>query len=260
MPCCPPPWTAAMSRVAPVSVPRGATSASTITTTTPAAAPNAGQSRRCAGVRSTHRAEREAELEHDPRQQDHAADPGHDDQRPAGLADAHAGQRHAAERPREAQRLDERVRRRAPDDPPAPGRRDERGEAVEAGEHQRRGDVAGHGELPHPAHAHGQPPERRTGTRATSGRRGDGSTPSDSSNRATPTNASGQNPHGGIDRATRNPAPSASAGWASRLRRRLMPPGRGAPRSARAPTRAGGRRTAWRWPRASGRRPTARRA
>ena len=86
------------------------------------------------------------------------ADAGDDDQRTARLGDRHAGQRDAAEREREPDDLDERVGGRPADHPPIAGRRREGGEAVGAGVDRTGRDVAGHGELHHPAHPDEHPP------------------------------------------------------------------------------------------------------
>ncbi len=62
--------------------------------------------------------EREAELEHDPGDEDGTADAGDDEKRTARLGDRHAGQRDATEREREPDDLDERVGGRPADHPP----------------------------------------------------------------------------------------------------------------------------------------------
>ena len=211
VPCSPPPWTAAMSRVAPgVAAARsddgqhehhddaGGRRRTPASPASPAPAPAVDD-----------RAEREADLEHDPRQQDHAADAGHAEQRTADLADAEAGQRHAAEREREAQRLDERVRGRATDHAAsARSARRARRRPWKRGEDQRRrrcspGTVSCHIQpmpMAQPAEPEQRTPRHQRGGACRARRRGT------SSNSATPTNASGQHPHGGIDRATTNPA------------------------------------------------------
>ena len=67
-------------------------------------------------------------------------------------------------------------------------------------------EVTGRRQLPHPAHAHEHPAgaERRAERRTRSRRVG--SAPRATSNSATPTTASGHQPHGGSERATANPA------------------------------------------------------
>ena len=58
-----------------------------------------------------------------------------------------------------------------PSDAPAAGRRGERGETVERGEHAAGGEVAGSGQLPHPTHPQRQPAEARTQRRPRTGSR-----------------------------------------------------------------------------------------
>ena len=88
-----------------------------------------------------------------------SAPPTRDDrqQRAGRLADRQAGQRHAAEREAEAQRLGQGVGGRAADHPPSAVRGDQRGDAVVGGEDRRRDEVAGRAEEPHPAHPDEQP-------------------------------------------------------------------------------------------------------
>ena len=76
-------------------------------------------------------AEGEADLEHDPGEEDDAADADDAGERAGRLGDAQAGERNAAERPREAQRLDERVGERPADRAPPTDRRGDGGDGVE---------------------------------------------------------------------------------------------------------------------------------
>ena len=126
-----------------------------------------------------------ADLEHDPREQDHAPDRGRCRQRAAGLGDAEAwraarrrtGTRTATPRPAcgRAGGDDRPPHARSSSARRVPGRsaRRRRASRVTTG-----GDVARHGELPHPAHAGRQPgegeqePEARSSPGATASDRG----------------------------------------------------------------------------------------
>ena len=104
-------------------------------------------------------AEGETALEHDPGEQDDTTDADDSGERTGRLGDSQAGERHPTERPREAQRLDERVGERPTDRAPPADRGGDLGDRVEQGEHRARNEIAGHGELPHPRHSGGQPGE-----------------------------------------------------------------------------------------------------
>ena len=78
-------------------------------------------------------------------------------QRSGGLRDAQAGERNPASRKREAHRLDQRMCGRPPDDAPPARRCGELGEPVIDAEEAAGDEVAGHGEVPHPAHTHRHP-------------------------------------------------------------------------------------------------------
>ena len=219
------------------------------------------------------RADGEADLQHDPREQDHATDPGDADERSADLADAHAGERHAAEREREAHRLDERVGGRSSEHAPPAGRRDQRRDAVEAGEDQAGGDVPGDRQLPHPAGAHPEPGEAEEHAvpppRGLAGRRAEGDLEqrdADERQRPEAPRRHRQRDEEAAAQREGRPRPlrataGARAGGRRTSRQRghdqarsvMRRPGPGARRCARGPIPAGGRRTAWRWRRASGR-------
>ena len=122
----------------------------------------------CHASRLDQRAEGDADLQHHPRDEDHAPDAGGCGERSGRLGDAEAGEGHAAEREREPQRLHERVGERADDHRPphrpvvvgASACRDgQLGDAVPRRVHHVGGDVARRGQLPHPGRAGGQPGE-----------------------------------------------------------------------------------------------------
>ena len=219
VPCSPPPCTAMTSSVRPVSLPRGATTASS------AIAGAVGDAAERQPVRPRGRprrsgAEGEADLHDDPRDQDHAADAGDAGERPADLADAEAGERHAAEREREAHRLDQRVGGRAADDaPPAGSARSSaatpwnEAKITHDDDVARGSSAATSSRCPSPSQAK----PKSTPCHQRVARPGDA--PRAISNSAMPTNASGHQPHGGIASATRNPPPSASAGRPTRAAR-----------------------------------------
>ncbi len=104
----------------PVSWPLGATNAMAVTASGATAATRAVRpgDPRVTRRDSTSGAEGDADLQHHPRDEDHAPDAGGCGERPGGLGDAEAGEGHSAEREGEPQRLDERVGERADDHRP----------------------------------------------------------------------------------------------------------------------------------------------
>ena len=205
-------------------------------------------------------------------QQHDAADAGHPEQRAACLADRQRGERHAAEREAEPDRLDERVRRGRPRPRQRPGGRGpRRGSRVEPAEQRGREHVPGRREEPHPAHARGHPADaEQPGPRAAACRRV-GALAERHSNSATPTKASGHQPHGGSDAPRAAPAHEGGraggetrhgGGAAGRVRARSGQATQVEVHddALRASSPAGGRRTAWPCGPASGRRSRWRRA
>ncbi len=117
--------------------------------------------------------QREAELEHDPGEQDDAADSDHADEWSPHLGHPHRREWDASEREREAQRLDQRVGQRTPDHAPDADGCDQRCTGMEQREHGSRHEVAGQGQLDHPTHpeVHPSGPEEQSETDALPRRR-----------------------------------------------------------------------------------------
>ena len=103
--------------------------------------------------------QRERELEHQPRQQDHAADAGHPEEWAIGLRDTERGERDAAERHEHSDGFGNRVGGGPRDDSPATRGRDRGRRGMKRGEQHRRDDVAGCGQEPHPPHPDHHPNE-----------------------------------------------------------------------------------------------------